>query len=507
MTSQRDSARSFGMWKKLPRKLLAGLMVVTTLNGLRTALAMEATTETPRILPRPRVEEYRGRWVVLCEAGETLKIASTEDRECPPAVGEGIALFNKRIKVLGCEGARWAGSKNDSAVRIETISPDALATMLDAGNRERLEGQRLEQAYALECGPAKSKGAAVVIRGSTPLGHYYGLVSLCQLVEKNPGGGVRAPEVVVRDWPAIGIRLAKTSGTHNPLPVVQRYAAWLPLNKMSAMGIQFHGKNSKELGRFRKNVEVTCAKAQREGNLETIVYFCPFRGKAYDFEAAEDRQAYVDLIHWILDQGAHGIEVDYNDWPGEKTPIEDVINLACDAVNEKRPDAYVLYCPPNTGPSQYRGEATPEMTQILSQVPPKVWPLWTGMATLITKPLTAKQVEQWTKDAGRRPFLWVNRVSLGVERAFSRPVEQGSDTHVFQGELLPKDLDRLFEGIHFNAGFSRDYNELPQDFSAASLAYFSTAADYVWNPDDWEAAESVRRAKRFVEIMKPLIQE
>ncbi|MEA3365228.1 MAG: hypothetical protein U9Q79_06260, partial [Candidatus Hydrogenedentes bacterium] len=82
-----------------------------------------------------------------------------------------------------------------------------------------------------------------------------------------------------------------------------------------------------------------------------------------------------------------------------------------------------------------------------------------------------------------------------------------SDTHVFQGELLPKDLDRLFEGIHFNAGFSRDYNELPQNFSAASLAYFSTAADYVWNPDDWEAAESARRANRFVEIMKPLIEE
>ncbi|MFO7976539.1 MAG: hypothetical protein R6V12_18110, partial [Candidatus Hydrogenedentota bacterium] len=140
MTSQRDSARSFGMWKKLPRKLLAGLMVVTTLNGLGTALAMEATAQIPKILPRPRVEEYRRGWVVLCEAGETLEIASRDHGEGPPAVGEGIALLNKRIKVLGCEGAQWAGSKNDSAVRLETISPDALATMLDAGNRERLEG-------------------------------------------------------------------------------------------------------------------------------------------------------------------------------------------------------------------------------------------------------------------------------------------------------------------------------------------------------------------------------
>jgi hypothetical protein len=245
-----------------------------------------------------------------------------------------------------------------------------------------------------------------------------------------------------------------------------------------------------------------------------VVYFCPFRGKpgagAYDFRLPEHKAAYAQLLQSFLAQGAHGIEVDYNDWPGSgETPIEDVIHLACEAVWKQDPAAYVFYCPPNTGISQYRGPASPEMTRILSRVPARVWPLWTGYDTFITKPLTADTVEAWTRDAGRRPLLWLNRVALGVKREFGRPVPEVPGAHVFQGELLPKDLNRLFEGIHFNTGsypmLSSPKSLAYLDSSPEALAYFATAADYVWNPHAWEAVESCRRARRFVEIMSPLL--
>jgi hypothetical protein len=71
---------------------------------------------------------------------------------------------------------------------------------------------------------------------------------------------------------------------------------------------------------------------------------------------------------------------------------------------------------------------------------------------------------------------------------------------------LPKDLNRWFEGVHFNAGISSGYNQLRGQFEPASLSYLATAADYVWNPRGWDAAESVRRARRFVAIMFPLVQ-
>jgi hypothetical protein len=202
---------------------------------------------------------------------------------------------------------------------------------------------------------------------------------------------------------------------------------------------------------------------------------------------------------------ANGIEVDYNDWPDRSVPIPDVINLACEAVERKRPKAYVLYCAPNRGASQYRGEATPEMRRILAEVPQKVWPLWTGMETFIREPLTPARVREWTSVAGRRPFLWVNVVSLRARGCFSYPLDEMRGAPVFRGGSLPEDLHALFEGVHFNAGFSAGLNRLPEHFNTEALVYFATAADYVWNPRHWDPVESVRRAQRFVRIMRPLV--
>jgi hypothetical protein len=294
----------------------------------------------------------------------------------------------------------------------------------------------------------------------------------------------------------------------------------MPLYKMSHVGLQFHGKTSLELDdNFVANVKTVCGWARRSGICETVVYFCPFRGEpgagAYDFRRPEHKAAYAKLLQGFLAQGAHGVEVDYNDWPGSaETPIEDVINLACEAVRKKAPAAYVFYCAPNKGTSQYRGPATPEMTRILSKVPTNVWPLWTGDAiqvgapkALITKPLTVEMVEAWTQAAGRRPLLWVNRVALGVKYEFGRAIPEVSGARAFQAELLPKNLNQLFEGIHFNAGMDEGYVTLRSGkFSPEALAYFATAADYVWNPYDWDAAESCRRARRFVSIMLPLLE-
>ena len=47
----------------------------------------------------------------------------------------------------------------------------------------------------------------------------------------------------------------------------------------------------------------------------------------------------------------------------------------------------------------------------------------------------------------------------------------------------------------------------PSKSHSETLAYLATAADYVWNPRGWEAVDSCRRAKRFVEIMLPLVEE
>jgi hypothetical protein len=357
----------------------------------------------------------------------------------------------------------------------------------------------------------------VTVTACSDLGLYYGLVSLVQTICCDSQRRPVVPALTVADWPQISRRLAKTSASSNPPAKVAAFAAWLPLVKMNLIGLQYHGSRSKDPEPpFAHNVETFCRRFRREGLLESIVYFCPFRGQptegtaqrggAYEMGRESDRRAYADFLRWIMAQGAHGIEVDYNDWPGSReVPIADVINLACKALEAEHPDAYVLYCPPAVGRESYRGMASEQLGRTLSSVPAKVWPLWTGMETLITGPLETEQVERWTRIAGRRPFLWVNRVSLGVPKHFARRLP-GDGDDVFRGEYLPEDLDRWFEGVHFNAGIGRGYNQLRGEFEPRSIAYLATAADYVWNPHHWDAAESARRARRFVAIMFPLLR-
>jgi len=463
------------------RLVIAGLLMF----GIRETTASQ-------IIPRPRIEKL---------TGDSVSFAAISVSGNPPA--EGLGLLTARAKALGCS---IRDDKNATIV-FEKCASKEMAQLI---TKETLDPKRLAQAYHL------TVSNRVKIKASGDLGLYYGIVSLIQLMEADSKKHVRVPTGEILDWPEIGLRLGKTSATENAPSLANRFAAWMPLYKISHVGLQFHGTKSLELDEnFTTNVKTICGWARRSGVCETVVYFCPFRGKpkntgAYDFRLPEHKAAYAKLLQGFLAQGAHGIEVDYNDWAGNTgIPIEDVINLACESAWQKDPAAYVFYCAPNKGTSTYRGPATTEMTRILSKVPARVWPLWvwTNYKTLMTEPLRTETAEAWAQAAGRRPLLWVNRVALGVPFEFGRAMDEVPGAHAFYGEGLPKDLNRLFEGVHLNAGMGEGYGKLPNEFTTESLAYFATAADYVWNPHDWEAAESCRRARRFVGIMSPLIEQ
>ena len=138
---------------------------------------------------------------------------------------------------------------------------------------------------------------------------------MCQLLGSNGQGGLGLPRVRIADWPEIRLRLAKTSASSSSLAALQQFAAWMPMFKMNLMGLQFHGGNSKEPGPFSENVKAICSRARQDGILETIAYSCPFRGKGYDFTRPEEQQQYAEFLQWIIEQGAHGIEVDYEQCP------------------------------------------------------------------------------------------------------------------------------------------------------------------------------------------------
>jgi len=479
--------------------------------GLSSVIVSQlaAADGAARVIPRPQVENYGDGVIPL--AASAAKVDITFKNTSPSDSGachQALRILSMRLKLLGAGDTTVGTSQSKAEIVITKAAPREFSLALRKhSGEEKITGKRLEQAYALECRAASKGRGRVHITACTDLGIFYGAVSLCQLMDQDRQGNVCVPPAKLVDWPQIGLRLAKTSASTLTLPELREFAAWMPLYKINSIGLQYHGTNSLQPGPFTNNVQAICSQARRDGILETIVYFCPFRGKGYDFNSSADREKYAQFLQWMLDQGAGGIEVDYNDWPGRGTPIEDVINLACRAVAQMNPSAYILYCPPSRGSSMYRGPASPEMIRILSKVPTNVWPLWTGMAiknALIEQPLDPADVEAWTRATGRRPFLWVNRVVPRDKRPFSRPVDEVPGAFAFRGEFLPKDLNRLFEGIHFNAG-SPGYGQ-PKS-QTELLAYLATAADYVWNPQGWDAVESCRRAQRFVEVMMPLSEE
>lgn len=490
--------------------------IVLMLCPMSLPAAAKDAPPVPSILPRPVIEKASGERVVLIPPRMRLTIASPD--QATPAITEGITLIGSRAEALGYKIALDEPAK--AQIILTRCSEQTMASLLKSHDLEqKLEPDRLKQAYHLLVDPSPSARACVQIQAVHDWGLYYGMVTACQILDTTDRRDLDAPAVEILDFPEIARRLVKTSAANRPEAVTQG-VTMLPIFKISQVGLQFHGRSStssKEPGAdFTTNIKTLCSKLREAGTIETIVYFCPFRGHpdaatgriagAYDFTLESDKTAYAEYLRWIMAQGAHGIEVDYNDWPGSpEVPICDVLNLAYDTVKKRDPDAYVLYCPPGRGKESYIGLPTPDLRQTLSRVPPGIWPLWTGLATLIREPLPPEKVETYTKEAGRRPFLWLNRVGLGVKESFSRQVPGLEDRRVFAGNRLPRELNRLFEGVHFNTSYIPTDSQLPVVFDPEELVYLATAADFVWNPHRWEPAESYRRAVRFVEIMIPLL--
>jgi hypothetical protein len=492
------------------------LMAILLVGLIITTCSDDKNKPFPGVLPRPQIENYLKSSAILAEQGLPITLSlRTEANINKNPVNQGISLLSARVEFLGGKLVVRNTASGEAQLILEQPTSEKMMEILQTnGASEVVSGKRLNQAYILHCRDNSDPKVAITACGE--IGLYYGLVSLCQLIHGDQSGTIYAKEAMLADWPEIGIRLAKASATFNSLSRLELFTQWLPIFKMRTVGLQYHGGNSKAPEEpFLTNIKAVCRDNRESGILESVVYFCPFRGGgekvvgvdhesykkpgAYDFTQESDREQYAQFLQWIMAQGAHGIEIDYNDWPGLRTPIEDVINLACDALTADFSEAYILYCAPNKGASQYLGEASPEMRRILSQVPSKVWPIWTGLHYLMThSPVTAVQAEAWTRAAGRRPFLWINRVQIDVEESLSQLLTEGDSTYVFRGETIPKELNRLFEGTHFNSDTHLINNE-------KELVYFATAADYVWNPQAWNPYASGQRAKHFVAIMLPLL--
>lgn len=474
-------------------------IVALVLVPLATAMAQSP----PAPLPHPQVLELEEAPILLAASGEPLLVNWPIPME--GAIRQAHALLERRLDVLGGHLSRtmdipdvqiWIVPAKDLGL------PDGLAT-----------GQ-IEQAYSIRIKQAET-APTIMVEAETPLGLYYGTNTLSQLLTAGPNGEVMAPEGRIIDYPDIPLRLGKSSASYTTLSANERLNQWLALMKISHLGLQYHGKHSKDPEPpFEETISTIGERNRREGIIKTIVYFCPYRGEyveaedrwtSYDMQREEDRQQYADYIRWLMKQGAHGIEVDYNDWPGSReVPIEDILTLATEAATEVDPNAEILYCPPLYGDQLYYGPASATLARTLQHAPDRVRALWTGVTVLIEEPLPAAALVQWASTTGERPVLWVNRVSPTAPKPFVTETADG--TGVFQGEFLPANLADLVAGVHLNLHGPHKFEEEQDRYPVDEMVYLATVADYLWNPDAWEAGASAKRAREWMKTMAPLVR-
>lgn len=165
------------------------------------ALTAVAAAEHNPLLPRPRQVRYgSGRLAVRGLSVRLPERATAEDRF---AASELSACLSSRAatKILVFEGA--------GAGRTVLLSRTGGVDPLPMPDEH--PGPDSREAYTLKVTPEGGE-----IRARSSAGVYYGVQTMCQLVEGR-GAAVTLPEAEIRDWPALAYRGTMIDMSHGPL--------------------------------------------------------------------------------------------------------------------------------------------------------------------------------------------------------------------------------------------------------------------------------------------------
>ena len=247
------------------------------------------------ILPRPQQIEYRsGRLSLRGLSIGFGSTASAEDEFAAKELSSALSLeAGTTIPVVATHPA------TPCITLVRTGAVDALP-----GGDDQ-PGPRSREAYEIRIG---AQGAE--IRAQSSAGLYYGVQTLHQLVEGDPGNRF-LPEVSIRDWPAMAYRGFMMDMSHGPLPTeaeVKRQIDFLA--RWKANQYYFYSEASVELagydlvnpqGRFAQEQVRRLITYARERHMD-VVPMTELYGHMHDLFRIE-RYADLSLL-------PHGDEID-----------------------------------------------------------------------------------------------------------------------------------------------------------------------------------------------------
>lgn len=489
------SILSQGRTRLMPtlRALCALCVLIATVS-----VSHGADTLADRLLPRPhRLTRLSGS-VRLTDNGAARACIARADAESA-AIDLGIEELNAAIEASGGEPLavvtpEEAARRRDGVVWVGTrAQAGSLRELLGGRVVEIPPEARVADGYVIECTRVPGRHI-VACMGEDERGCYYGLQTLIQALDSD-GRDVELPRIFVADRPTYRVRLVKVSGTKGDRAVAAEYAKLLPRYGINVYALQYHderdGSWREPSEEFLRLVEAVGTTAVEGGVLEPALFVCPYFPPQIDVTEADDVEAYLDRFRHALEHGFRWVEVDFNDWgrwdelsEAERERFENagaymahLTNIVHDRLREQFPDTGVILCPMI---GWYHGEAKPEMTPLCREIPGDVLVYWTG-PRVRSRHITQKQVRAWTEVTGRKPFLWDNTIY-----AHFQPYWVGYAFNPYRN-VFPEDFHELLAGpgVHLNANAAPHY-----------LPGMMTFADFLWNPDAYDPARSIRNALR-----------
>ena len=194
---------------------------------LFSSWALGESAALPEVAPTPKLlswaEAGTPSWL---DAASLKKLVSMDGCE---AVAAGLEQVNARLEAVGCAALPFKQIKKKAPVR---------ATLwVGVGSTTRTEGlfggtpAPGRQGYRLAVGKDH-----VTILGNDSAGLFYGLLTLCQLIQDDG----RIPRVVVRDWPDLDLRGTYIGGEHiRPGYSVEEEIPRLAALKLNAAVLEF----------------------------------------------------------------------------------------------------------------------------------------------------------------------------------------------------------------------------------------------------------------------------
>lgn len=469
----------------------SSILIALACGSGSVAQQIPPATSFPGVLPKPKDYRENGEPRLLVRPSGSIRI-QVFGKHAPVMTGRRELI--EAFRALGVKAeARDQGARIRIGAAAEWPGGTAYLPKPPADK---------PQAYTLSVTTTEAGEATVAILSSDPLGAYYGIRTLIQLLERTLDG-VTIRQAEVRDWPSFTFRMFKGQCWYYRDNLM--FARWAPRFKWNVFGPCYTDCPDwrEPPDAYKAMMAAVCKTAADLGTIRITQLGNPYMLKEKAIRATSDADietlaAFFELslahgsdsLMLCLDDFAFLPKEDQSKFANLAGANASIVKRFAQRVWSKHPGTRILLCPPPywLTANKARGYewAHEYLRDFCAGIPREVSIVWTGReVTTLCQETADIQAYQELVGADRHLFLWDNTLKMppGWGNVFRMNAFLTACDHIGTS-AWPK----MAEFTRGEAGINT-YG--PGEIYKVPLM---TAADYLWNPEQYDPADSMRRA-------------